>query len=73
MPTFNAPSLGASSYADAHDNADEVDDASLDSFPASDPPGWGSFRIGPPNHERAVRTAGAEGTPTPETRPRGSA
>jgi len=29
-------------------NRDIVDDAAFDSFPASDPPAWGGFRIGPP-------------------------
>ena len=27
---------------------DAVNDASFDSFPASDPPSWSSLRIGPP-------------------------
>jgi len=30
--------------------SDDVENASLDSFPASDPPKWSSLRLGPPIH-----------------------
>ena len=36
---------------------DDVERASIDSFPASDPPKWGSLRVGPPIHPEPVPTA----------------
>lgn len=32
--------------------ADDVSDAGMDSFPASDPPSWGALRVGAPTAPR---------------------
>jgi hypothetical protein len=37
---------------------DEITEAALDSFPASDPPGWNGLKIGPPSahHQQHVES-----------------
>ena len=51
---------------------DDVESASLDSFPASDPPKWSSLRLGPPTHSAAASETAAEQSSTADRPPHDS-
>ncbi len=54
IPTTRAGRIVASEKS-VEASGDNVDRASLDSFPASDPPPWNGVRLGPPRETLDVR------------------
>lgn len=48
---------------------DDVESASLDSFPASDAPKWSSLRVGPPTHSAAAAERAEESRSTADRPP----
>jgi len=57
------------SSARSQDDLDEVAQAALDSFPASDPPGWPGLRLGPPAAQFRRDPDRPDDTRTADTRP----